>query len=151
MEKYNFQNCQKIVVFSKDGKEVLLCKRLGQADFDGTFSFIGGKMEVSDTSIIESLKREKNEEVGKNFKIKIFPTFSINLLYKKNDGDSMILPHYYAYYVEGDIELNEEYSQYQWVKIEDLESFSPKIPTIQGIVEKFLQFRGKIEEDCIII
>ena len=76
MEKYNFQYCQKIVVFSKEVDKVLLCKRKGEADFDGTFSFIGGKMETTDGAILEGLRREKNEEVGEGFKVCIYPTFT---------------------------------------------------------------------------
>jgi ADP-ribose pyrophosphatase YjhB (NUDIX family) len=53
MENLLFQYCQKIVVYSQDGQKVLLCKRKGEADFDGTFSFIGGKMERSDGGILE--------------------------------------------------------------------------------------------------
>ena len=44
---YNFQYCQKIVVLSKDKNKVLLCKRKGEADYDGTFSFIGGILILS--------------------------------------------------------------------------------------------------------
>ena len=86
MEKYNFQYCQKIVVLSHDKNKVLLCKRKGEADYDGTFSFIGGKMETTDTSIIAGLKREKDEEVGSDFQIQIYPKFSHNLLFQKKDG-----------------------------------------------------------------
>jgi len=52
MPNYNFQYCQKIVVYSADGKNVLLCKRKGESDFDEVFSFIGGKMEVEDGDFI---------------------------------------------------------------------------------------------------
>ena len=40
MDKYSFQICQKIVVFSKDHTKVLLCKRKGEPDFNGIFSKI---------------------------------------------------------------------------------------------------------------
>ena len=81
MKKYNFQYCQKIVVYSKDELSVLLCKRKDEADFDGIFSFIGGKMEITDASMLEGLKREKDEEVGEEFKIKVFPSFTTNAFY----------------------------------------------------------------------
>lgn len=113
MEKYNFLYCQKIVVLSKDETSVLLCKRKGETDYDGTFSFIGGKMETTDESIVEGIKREKDEEVGQNFRIMLYPKFSFNSLFRKKDGSSMILPHYLAIYVDGEINLNEEYSEYQ--------------------------------------
>lgn len=136
MEKYNFQYCQKIVVYSRDELSVLLCKRKGEVDFDGTFSFIGGKMETTDKNIIEGLRREKNEEVGENFKIKIFPTFTTNVFFIKKDGSAMILPHYYAIHDGGTIQLNEEYSEYKWVPLKNIRSFEPKIFTIPEILDK---------------
>lgn len=130
MEKYNFQFCQKIVVFSKDLESILLCKRKGEDDYDGVFSFIGGKMENIDNTILEGLKREKDEEVGKDFKIKINPRYCANRFFIKKDGSRMILPHYYAVYESGEIELNEEYSEFKWVSLSDLEKFEPKISNI---------------------
>lgn len=136
-EKYNFQYCQKIVIYSKDGSEILLCKRKGEEDYDGVYSFIGGKMETADNSIVEGLKREKDEEVGNEFKVRIFPTCSTNIFFVKNDGSRMILPHYYAVHEEGEIELNKEYSEYTWVPLAEVGSFEPKIPNIPEILAKF--------------
>ena len=138
MEKYNFQYCQKIVVYSKDESSVLLCKRKGEADFDGTFSFIGGKLETTDKDIVDGLKREKDEELGENFKIRIFPAFSTNVFFVKKDGSSMILPHYYAIHESGTIQLNEEYSEFKWVPLKDVATFEPKIFTIPEILDKFI-------------
>lgn len=42
----------------------------------------------------------------------------------------MIIPHVAALHVSGDITLNEEYSNYKWVPIDELESFEPKIKNI---------------------
>ena len=136
MSTLHFQYCQKIVVFSQDGKNVLLCKRKGEADFDSVFSFIGGKMETTDGQIIEGLRREKNEEVGEQFKIKIFPTFTTNEFFVKKDGNAMVLPHYYAIHESGDIILNEEYSEYKRVPVAEIVDFEPKIYTIPGILDK---------------
>lgn len=82
-EKYNFQYCQKIVIFSPDLKKVLLCKRKGENDYDGIYSFIGGKMESSDEDIVSAMEREKNEEIGEDFKVKLYHEFSNNLTFKK--------------------------------------------------------------------
>lgn len=136
MGTLHFQYCQKIVVYSQDGQSVLLCKRKGEADFDGTFSFIGGKMETTDGAIIEGLRREKNEEVGVDFKIKIFPSFTTNEFFIKKDGNSMILPHYYAVHESGDINLNEEYSEYKRVPLVEIKDFEPKIHSIVGVLDK---------------
>ncbi len=146
MSEFNFQYCQKIIVLSKNKNKVLLCKRKGEADFDGIFSFIGGKMETSDKSIIEGLKREKDEEVGENFKISIYTTFSHNLLFRKKDGNSMILPHYLAIYEGGDIVLNEEYSEYKWVELNSLDDFEPKIPSIPQTINELLRLEKITKE-----
>ncbi len=151
MEEYNFQYCQKIVVLSKNKDKVLLCKRKGEADYDGVYSFPGGKMEITDTSIIDALKREKNEEVGENFKIKLYPKFNQNLLFRKKDGNSMILPHYLAIYEKGDINLNEEYSEYQWVNIENINEFEPKISNIPKTVKELLKLQKIAKKDEFIL
>ena len=146
-EKYNFQYCQKMVVFSQDFTKVLLCKRKDEADYNGVYSFIGGKMETKDADIITAMKREKNEEVGKDFKIKIYTEFSNNLIFKKKSGNYMILPHYLAIHAGGDIKLNEEYSEYKWVKIEELEQFEPKIKNIPESVSKLLKLKTIVENE----
>jgi ADP-ribose pyrophosphatase YjhB (NUDIX family) len=146
MQKYNFQYCQKIIVFSRDESSVLLCKRKGEADYDGTFSFIGGKMETTDQSIIAGLKREKDEEVGPNFKIKVFPCFTTNILFTKKDGSAMILPHIYAIHLEGDIQLSEEYSEFKWVRLDEIDKFEPKINTIADVISKLAILKKILSE-----
>jgi ADP-ribose pyrophosphatase YjhB (NUDIX family) len=135
-----------LVVLSQDKNKVLLCKRKGEADFDGVYSFIGGKMETTDISIVEGLRREKNEEVGTDFKILIYPQFSLNLLFRKKDGNSMILPHYLAIHKSGDIVLNEEYSEFQWISIKRLDEFEPKIPNVPEVVDKIMDLQSIASE-----
>ncbi|MFA5050890.1 MAG: NUDIX domain-containing protein [Patescibacteria group bacterium] len=151
MDKYNFLYCQKIVVFSKDMNSVLLCKRQGENDYDGVYSFIGGKMEISDKSFINGLQREKNEEVGEKFKIEIYPLFTANCLFIKKSGESMVLPHFYARHLEGEIILNDEYSEFQWVEINKLINFEPKISSIPDIVNKLLELKKIIKNEELII
>ena len=147
MNKYEFQYCQKIIILSKDKTKVLLCKRKGEADYDEVFSFAGGKMENTDVSIINGLKREKDEELGKDFILKLFQTFSFNMLFRKKDGNVMILPHYLAFHEEGNINLNiNEYSEYEWVEILDLEKFEPKIGNITETLNEVLRLE-KISTD----
>ncbi len=153
MEKYNFQYCPKIVVLSSDKTKVLVCKRKGENDYDGVFSFAGGKMETTDASIIEGIKREKNEELGENFKVKLFHTFSLNILFRKKDGSTMIPSHYLAIHKNGEVELStEEYSEYKWVLISDLEKFEPKIQNIPEMVSQ-IQRLDKIanEKDFVLV
>lgn len=151
MDKYYFLYCQKIVVFSADENSVLLCKRKNETDYEATFSFIGGKMQVTDKTFVDGLRREKNEEVGERFKIKICPTYTTNVLFRKKDGRFMILPHYYAVHIEGEIELGEEYSEYKWVKLDELNDFEPKIPTIPTAVEKMQRVKNCLRNDDFVV
>lgn len=151
MDKYGFQNCQKIVVFRKNNTEVLLARRKGENDFDGVYSFIGGKMETTDGGILDGLKREKDEEVGENFKIKIYPIFNTMNYFIKKDGNFMVLPHYYARYESGEIKLNEEYSYYKWVEVEKLAEFEPKIPTVEIMAKNLLRLIKIIKEEELVL
>jgi len=149
--KYNFQYCQKIVVFSKDLNSVLLCKRKDEDDFNEIYTFIGGKMETSDKDIISAIQREKDEEVGENFKAELYPKFSNNVNYIKKNGDFMILPHYYARHIGGEIKLNEEYSGYKWVNISDLDTFEPKIKNIPETVRILLGLKTIMKDEDLTI
>ena len=151
MENYHFQYCQKIVVFSKDKTQVLLCKRKGEADLNGVFSCIGGKMETTDPSILEGLQREKKEEVGGDFKIKLYPTYSHNLLFHKKDGNAMILPYYMAIYESGEVKLNDEYSEYRWVNLDELEAFEPKVDCIPEEVRLLRRLEAIQEEGEFVL
>ncbi|RDI53333.1 NUDIX hydrolase [Nocardia mexicana] len=130
----HFQYCQKLVVIDPAANRVLLARRKGEADYDGVYSLIGGKMETTDGSILDAIRREKEEEIGKAPTISIAEDISYNVHFRKKDGNSMILPHFYAEYEGGDIELNDEYSDYAWVPVDQLGEFEPKIDTIPAAV-----------------
>lgn len=116
---------------SADGESVLLAKRQGEADYDGTYTFVGGKMEATDASILAGMKREKDEEIGQDAKVRVLADETKNVLFRKKDGNAMILPHIAAQFVSGKIQLNDdEYSGYKWVPIKELDNFEPKVPNI---------------------
>ncbi len=150
MDKYSFQNCQKIVVLSEDKTRVLLCKRKGERDYDGVYSFIGGKMEITDSTIIDGMKREKEEEVGKDCNIFLYPAYNHTTLYRKNDGSYMLLPHYLAVYKGGNINLSDEYSEYKWVKLDELPDFEPKIPNITEVIDILLKLNSVLDDKDLI-
>ena len=141
-EKYLFVVCQKIAVFRNNDTEVLLAKRSGEEDFDSTYAYIVGKMEMGDNGIVGSLRREKNEEIGEQAKISVYPLVSYNVHFVKKNGHHVILPHYYARYESGEILLGEEYSDYKWVKVKDLSSFKPMIENIVEISDRLLEIKA---------
>ena len=133
-----FQYCQKIVVFNEDFTKILLAKRKGEEDFDGIYSFIGGKMETTDKGFQEGIKREVVEEIGPDARLEVLLDVSFNEFYQKKSGDSMVLPHHLARFIGGDIILSDEYSDYAWVNIDELENFEPKIGTVYTVTQKYL-------------
>lgn len=133
-ELLSFQYCQKLVVLSSDMSSVLLAQRKGEADYDGVYSFIGGKMETTDESFVAGMQREKEEEIGTDAKICVLANESYNVLFRKSDGNSMVLPHIAGVYKGGKIKLNEEYSDYAWVPLSELDTFEPKIDTVSVAV-----------------
>lgn len=130
-----FQYCQKLVVFSADKQSVLLARRRSEIDYDGVFSFIGGKLETTDESLLAGMQREKNEEIGPDVKLRVLPNVTYNILFRKKDGNTMVLPHVPAMYVSGNIVLNDEYSEYKWVPVVELEDFEPKIESIAPMAQ----------------
>lgn len=151
MDPTLFQYCQKIVLFRNNNTEVLLARRVGEADYNATYSFIGGKMEITDRDILSGLEREKVEEIGSNVKVKICPYFSYNAHFVKASGQHMILPHYYAEYIEGEVVLNEEYDQFQWVPLSELRAFEPKVENIPVVVGEVLHLAKVIKEDQFVV
>lgn len=143
----HFQYCQKLVILSEDKTRVLLAKRKGEADYDGVYSFIGGKMEVTDKSFLDGMKREKDEEIGSNNKIKVLPNETYNLLFRKKDGNNMVLPHIPGIFVEGDIDINDEYSDYKWIPISEIEAFKPKINNIPELTHWALDKLSNQKQD----
>lgn len=118
-----FHYCPKQIVLSADKKSVLLARRTGEADYDGVLSFIGGKTETTDGNLIAGLKREKDEEIGPDARLKICWRMSCyQVWYQKKNGNCMVLPHHVALYQGGDIKINPgEYSEYLWVPIKDID------------------------------
>jgi hypothetical protein len=107
-------------------------------------------MEVIDGDIVEGLRREKNEELGEQFKIKVLPKYTINTYYLKKDGNSMIVPHYLAVHHFGEIVLGEEYSNYKWISLKDLPEFKPQIDNMPEITEELMRLFSIVKEDDFI-
>ena len=140
------------MILSPDRRRVLLCKRKGEADYDGTYTFIGGKLEKGDETLIAGIAREKTEEIGADARVKVVQNYPVSLLFTKKDGSQMVIPHHYAEFVGGEIILNDdEYSDYRWVEIEKLSGFEPKVPNIPVMVEMLTRLKPVLEEQDFIL
>lgn len=126
-------------------------KATGKRHLIPVFTFIGGRIEHKDKGYVDGIKREKNEEVGNDCEIKLFTTFTINNEYIKKDGSRMILPHFLAIYIKGNIILSSEYSQFEWVEIDKLDEFEPKYKNIPFVIDKMLENIKWLEKDDYVI
>jgi len=130
--------CQKICIYNESDNTILLCKRHGEEDFDGVFSFPGGKMDDADKTMEDGIKRELLEELGGDLNYDLRMNIAINKEYTRKDGEYMVLPHYLAIYKGGEIEINQqEYSDYTWVGLEEVDDINC-IPNIKEIAQELI-------------
>jgi 8-oxo-dGTP pyrophosphatase MutT (NUDIX family) len=146
-----FHYCPKLIVFSKDRKSVLLARRSGEADYDGAYTFIGGKTETTDGDLVSGLRREKIEEIGIDAKIIVCYMMSCyQVWYTKKNGNSMVLPHHIAIHQGGEIKLNPgEYDDYKWVSIKDIDQYD-HIHTTPPAVRAALRYLPFLTEEDFV-
>ena len=146
-----FHYCPKLIVFSKDKKSVLLARRFGEADYNGAYTFIGGKSETTDGGLVAGLQREKDEEIGPDAKLKVCYMMSCyQVWYTKKDGNSMVLPHHIAIYQGGDIKLNPtEYDDCKWVPINAIDTYD-QIKTTPPAVRAALRYLSFLGDDDFV-
>jgi 8-oxo-dGTP pyrophosphatase MutT (NUDIX family) len=145
-----YQCVQKLLVVDEQSSRVLLCQRRGEADLDGIFTLIGGKLEHGDEDLVAGLRREKDEEVGAAVRLSVLTTYATFAEFTKADGSKQILPHYYAVYRGGDIEISEEYASFQWVAVDELNGFGPIVPNIPMIADRLIRLRRVATDDDFI-
>jgi hypothetical protein len=90
-------------------------------------------MEHADDTTVESIRREKTGEIGPDTELGVLVRYSINIEFTKVDGSRVILPHYLVDWRGRTIKLSGEYSQHQWVPIDQLDERANVVPNIAGI------------------
>ena len=104
MKKYNV-----IIVFDKEDKNILMCKR-EKEPYKGKFNLVGGKVEEGESEI-DAAYRELSEETGiKKTDIKL--SNLMNLDYKMQDMELEV----YTGRLNKDVELVEEVNKLYWIK-----------------------------------
>ncbi len=107
MKKYNV-----IVVFDKDMKNTLMCKRTKEP-YIGMYNLVGGKIEKENDGLNEAY-RELKEETGIS-KNDINLTNFMNIEYTALDK---LIEVYYGV-LNKDVELVEEVNKLEWVSLND--------------------------------
>jgi 8-oxo-dGTP pyrophosphatase MutT (NUDIX family) len=126
--------CLKLALFDAEG-QVLLARRHGEELYDGVFSLIGGKMDGADPDLIASMRREKNEEIGSDARVRVLPTLAVPVHYTKPSGVKQLLLHYAAAFDGGRIDLNPyEYSEFTWTHPAGIPTIGPIVPNLPLLV-----------------
>ncbi|MFA5013718.1 MAG: NUDIX hydrolase [Candidatus Paceibacterota bacterium] len=100
-------------ILLKKGNKVLLLKYFS----DGLTDLPGGRIDNNeyDLPIEKIIKREVQEELGKNLKYKLGkPAFQFRRYFKKT-GHRIFITVYEAKYISGNIKLSREHNDYEWV------------------------------------
>jgi 8-oxo-dGTP pyrophosphatase MutT (NUDIX family) len=107
-----FQVSIKAIV--KNGSKILLLETP-----DGYYDFPGGRIDETekDLELHEVLKREIQEELGKNIKFIINDVAfaSKRRFTEKNKDNRLIAIYYEVEYLSGEIKLSDEHSKYSWI------------------------------------
>lgn len=107
MKKYNI-----IVVFDKQIKKILMCKRTKEP-YKGMFNLVGGKIEKENDGLNEAYRELKEETNIINSDISLVHFMNIEYItFNKS------LEVYYGI-LNKDVDLIEEVNELEWVDIED--------------------------------
>ena len=107
MKKYNV-----IVIFSKDMKRTLMCKRT-KNPYKGMLNLVGGKIEKENDGLNEAYRELKEETNIGNADIKL--THFMNIEYIAYDK---LIEVYYGI-LNKEVELIEEVNKLEWIDIND--------------------------------
>ena len=107
MKKYNV-----IVIFSKDMKRTLMCKRT-KNPYKGMLNLVGGKIEKDNDGLNEAYRELKEETNIGNTDIKL--THFMNIEYIVYDK---LIEVYYGI-LNKEVELIEEVNKLEWIDIND--------------------------------
>jgi 8-oxo-dGTP diphosphatase len=94
----------------KDGSVLILFDTVVGLDFPG------GKIQVGETDLGESLRREVREETGLEIEVgKPFVAWTKNMVTKKYEGKKLLLIGYKCKYISGEVRISQEHEKFRWV------------------------------------
>jgi len=129
-------------IIYKDGKYLILKRSLNKKAFPGRWTVAGGGLELDDYVntkkatpdawyfvLTDSLRREIKEETGLEVGK---PHYLLDLAFLRPDGTPVLTLSYYCDWQSGEVKLNEENIEYQWVTYEEAKNYD----LIGGILEE---------------
>ncbi|MBD3190350.1 MAG: NUDIX domain-containing protein [Candidatus Heimdallarchaeota archaeon] len=129
-------------IIEKDGK-VLVLKRSPEKDFGANvWEVVTGRVEAEEDPK-QTLLREVKEEV--NLSVEIVTPIDTGFFYRGGKDYPMIFIVFWCRYLEGEVKLSWEHSEYKWLTLKkaiDDKRFSPFIERFK-IIQKLKQYLPK--------
>jgi len=121
-------------IIRKDGK-ILVVKRADHDDHKpGLWETVGGGIDEGEMPQ-DALKREIMEEVGINVSIKHpFNVFT----FTKDNGESKIGITFLCDYINGEVALSDEHSEYKWIDPQEFSSME-SIPSLHNEIKDYIE------------
>ncbi len=140
-------------VIEKKGKFLVL-KRTKERDFEPeAWETVTGRLE-KDESPIDGILREVNEETG--LKVEVILPLDTGFFYRGGKEFPMVFIAYYCKYLEGEVKLTWEHSEYKWISLEealdlpDLKHFHQMFENLRNLKE-YLPEEFKFDFSATII
>lgn len=119
-------------IIRKDGK-ILVMKRADHDDHKpGVWETVGGGMDEAE-SPQESLRREIREEAG--LEVEILEPFNI-FSFKKDTGEFKVGITFVCDYMNGEVILSEEHSEYKWIRPHEFANMA-SVPSLHEEIKKY--------------
>ncbi len=144
MEPQNkeFHRVVSTAIIHKNGKYLILQRSPNKRMFPGRWTLPGGGLTVDDYmnvpkdtadawyfAVTNSLKREIREET--NLDVEKL-NYLLDLAFIRPDGVPVITLSWYAAWKSGEVQLNDENTDYRWVDLEEAKNYD----LIEGLLEE---------------
>lgn len=127
---------QKCIIYDKKTKKILILKRTNYKDDKDLWDMVGGSVEFGEDSK-DAIRREAKEETNLNLSnLKILDIHS-----KLVEKDVFfIFALYFCDSFESEIKLSHEHSQFKFISIQDIDSYSFRITTqnVKHIIKEYI-------------
>lgn len=136
MENELSLNCVKIVsgIIINEKNEILMLKRSADRKwYPNKWNFLSGTVEKNE-KIIDCIYREIGEELGSDLKIELIQE-GTTFIDNEDEGIWKIFPFKFRY-LDGNININHEHSEYSWVKEKEFQNMD----IVPGILNDLRQF-----------
>lgn len=148
-EKAHYVVATAIII--KDGKYLIIKRAPYEKAFPNQWTVPGGKLEKADYintekdtkyhwyNVLEkSLRREVKEETGLEIKNIEYLT---SLTFIRPDDVPTVILSFYTKYISGEIDLDEDHTEYKWVTLEEAKDYQ----LIEGIWEELEMLDKKLK------